>query len=259
MANYLSPVKMSVSIGGKLMPSSDIKLIKNIDIKYESTGASNCTITMYDPDLKILNTKNMYKENVPILVKITYSSKTTKFNGYLVDISASIDEVHTLKLNCMDESYKLDRKTVKKNWGKKKRSDIASAIFKKYGLKAVIDKSVDKPVEKGTEDKSNQDTTQSDETDMAFLKKLAEQEKYEWLCYVRDGKGYYCKKKLIEKPISKLQYRRGNYQITSFSPSINKVTRTVPVYKQDINIENGKQKKIRVTPDYSEVQGTTLK
>lgn len=258
MANYLSPVKMSVTIGGKSMPTSDIKLIQSIDIQYQSTGASNCTITISDPDLKILNTKNIYKEKVPINVKVTWQNKTTSFKGFLVDISASIGEVHTLKFNCMDESYKLDRKTVKKNWGKKKRSEIAAAIFKKYGLKAVIDKSVDKPVEKGQEDSANQDITQSDETDMAFLKKLAEQEKYEWLCYVRDGKGYYCKKKLVEKPIAKLQYRKGNYQITSFSPSINKVTRTVPVYKQDINIENGKQKKIRVTPDYSSVQGSKL-
>ena len=258
MVNYLSPVKMSVTIDGNSMPTSDMKLVQNIEIKYEGTGASNCTITMYDPDLKILNTGNIYKEKVPISVKITWQNKTTSFKGYLVDISASISEVHTLKLNCMDESYKLDRKIVKKNWGKKKRSDIARAIFAKYGLKAVIDTSVDKPAEEGKEDNANQDITQSDETDMAFLKKLAEQEKYEWLCFVRNGTGYYCKKKLIEKPIAKLQYRKGNHQITEFSPSINKVTRTVPVFRQDINIEDGSQKKIRITPDYSSVQGSKL-
>ena len=162
MVNYLSPVKMSITIGGKSMPTSDMKLVQNIEIKYEGTGASNCTITMYDPDLKILNTGGMYKEKVPISVKVTWQNKTTSFKGYLVDISASISEVHTLKLNCMDESYKLDRKIVKKNWGKKKRSDIARAIFSKYGLKAVVDTSVDKPAEEGKEENANQDVTQSE-------------------------------------------------------------------------------------------------
>lgn len=259
MSNYLSPVKMVITIDGKSMPSADLQRIQNIDIKFQSTGASNCTITMYDPDLKYLNEKNMYKERVPINVRVTWNNQTTTFVGFLVDITASIDVVHIIKLNCMDESYKLDRNKIKKNWGKKKRSDIAREIFRKYGLTPVIDTSEDKPSTSGESDKSNSEITQSDETDMAFLKKLADQEKYEWLCYVRNGKGYYCKKRLVESPVDKLQYRKGNYQITSFSPSINKVTRTVPVYKQDINIENGKQNKVRVTPDYSEVQGTTFK
>lgn len=259
MANYLTPVKMSITIGGKSVPTKDLCRVKNIEIKYQSTGASNCTVYMYDPDLEYLNSNSMYKEKVPVNIKVTWNNQTVTFVGYLVDISATIEEVHTLKLNCMDESYKLDRNIVKKNWGKKKRSDIAREIFSKYGLTPVIDASVDKPAEEGDTDKSNSEITQSDETDMSFLKKLAEQEKYEWLCYVRDGKGYYCKKKLIERPVAKIQYRRGNHQLTSFSPSINKVTRTVPVYKQDINIDNGRQNKVRVTPDYSEVQGSTLR
>ena len=38
---------------------------------------------------------------------------------------------------------------------------------------------------------------------MAFLTNLAQQEKYEWLCYVRNGVGNYCKKKLIESPTAR--------------------------------------------------------
>ena len=258
--NYLKPVSYSVKIAGVSMPTKDIQRVSGINITYTSNGASNCTITMFDPDLKYLNDKNMYKERVPITVKVTFQGKSTTFKGYLVNIDASIQEVHTLKLNCMDESYPLDRKKVKKNWGKKKRHQIAREIFKKYGLKAVVDTSEDKPTEEGTKDssKTESDLTQSNETDMAFLTKLADQEKYEWLCYVRDGVGYYCKKKLIEKPVAKFQYRKGNYQLTAFSPSINKVTRRIPVYQQDLNIDNGKQTKVRLTPDYSSVQGITL-
>ena len=78
------------------------------------------------------------------------------------------------------------------------------------------------------------------------------------MCYVRNGIEYYCKKKLIESPVARLQYRKGNKQIVSFNPSINKVTRRVPVYKQDMNIDDGEQTKVRLTPDYSDTQGITL-
>ena len=260
MANELKPVKYSITINGSKVPTRDLKRVSGISIKYTSTGASNCTITMYDPELTYLGGGSIFKEKVPIIINVSYLGKSTSFKGFLVNIDAEIKEIHTLKLNCMDESYLLDRKKVKKNWGKKKRHQIAAEIFKKYGLKAVIDTSEDKPTEEGTKDSSKEESelTQSEETDMAFLTNLAQQEKYEWLCYVRNGVGYYCKKKLIESPVARLQYRKGNKQIVSFSPSINKVTRRVPVYQQDMNIDDGEQTKVRMTPDYSSTQGITL-
>ena len=44
----------------------------------------------------------------------------------------------------------------------------------------------------------------------------------------------------------------------SFGPSINKVTRRGAVYQRRMNIDDGEQTKVRMTPDYSSTQGITL-
>ena len=72
MANELKPVKYSITINGSKVPTKDLKRVAGISIKYTSTGASNCTITMHDPELTYLGGGSIFKEKVPIVVRVSY-------------------------------------------------------------------------------------------------------------------------------------------------------------------------------------------
>ena len=62
--------------------------------------------------------------------------------------------------------------------------------------------------------------TQSNESDIAFLTKLAEEEDY--LVYVEDNTGYFVKKPTNPTSQATLVYKESPYDIISFSPRITK-------------------------------------
>jgi phage protein D len=82
----------------------------------------------------------------------------------------------------MDESVRMDREEVLKDWPNKKDSDIASEIFGLYGFSPDVEDSAvihDEAVS----------TIIQRETDMQFLRRLALRNGYE--CYVEGGTGYF--------------------------------------------------------------------
>lgn len=240
-------VHFTLQLNGKVFTTSMKENIFNIKMKKVNTGASSLDIQINDPSMTFIGDVDLFKQNVPVKFsfKQDKSGKTVEFVGYVAQVSVEMsDDIPKMTVTCSDESYKLDRKKKKKNWGKKKRHVIAREIFQSYGLKTVIDTSHDKP--STSEDSSdNSEITQSDETDMSFLTKLAGEEADDWLCYVYNGVGYYCKKKLLETPKKTLQYRTGECSIQSFKPSINCVTKRVPVYSMDYDL--AKESVVEVT------------
>lgn len=228
----------SLNLNGKQFDTEMKENVFNMKIKKTSTGSSSLEIHINDKDMTFIGDVDLFKQNVP--VKFSFKkgkgNDIINFVGYVASVSVEMsDDIPKMVLMCSDESYKLDRKKKTKNWGKKKRHVIAREIFQSYGLKTVIDESQDKP---STSDSSSEssEVTQSNETDMSFLTKLADEEADDWLCYVFNGTGYYCKKKLLETPTRTLQYRTGDCSIQSFKPTINQVTKRVPVYEMDYEL-----------------------
>ena len=231
-------VSFNVNLNGQQFTTEMKEFISSIKMKKISTGASSLELQINDPEMTFIGDVELFKQNVPVnfSFKKDKSNEVVNFVGYVAQISVEMsNDVPTMTIACSDESYKLDRKKKSKNWGNKKRHVIAKEIFQSYGLKTVIDESQDKP---STSDSNSSSSvvSQSNEADMSFLTKLAGEEADDWLCYVFNGTGYYCKKKLLETPKKTLEYRKGECSIKSFKPTINSVTKRVPVYEQDYDL-----------------------
>ena len=231
-------VSFNVNLNGQQFTTEMKEFISSIKMKKISTGASSLELQINDPEMTFIGDVELFKQNVPVnfSFKKDKSNEVVNFVGYVAQISVEMsNDVPTMTIACSDESYKLDRKKKSKNWGNKKRHVIAKEIFQSYGLKTVIDESQDKPSTSDS-NSSSSEVSQSNETDMSFLTKLAGEEADDWLCYVFNGTGYYCKKKLLETPKKTLEYRKGECSIKSFKPTINSVTKRVPVYEQDYDL-----------------------
>ena len=152
------------------------------------------------------------------------------FEGYISVIDIDFPEIGspTLTINCMDNTHLMNRVKKKKTWNNTTRARVAREIFQEYGFKAVIEDS-------GTVVDS---INQSNETDINFLTKLADEEVEPFLVYVEGNTGYFVKKKILEKQQAILDYRDGQMNIISFSPTINKETKQVEVRSSDVNLKD---------------------
>ena len=205
-----------IYIGGKLLDNTRMKNIQEIVYEENCTGSDLLQIYINDPDMKFLS-DNILVEKTSIRFEAIYISSlgvksNLTFKGYvsIIDVDFADDGVPQLVLQCMDNTYKMDRKLKKRTWEKTKRSTVASKIFKEYGFKTKID-STSKKVDS---------ISQSNETDIAFLTKLAEEEDY--LVYVEGDTGYFVKKPTSYKSQATLKYKEAPYDIISFSPRITK-------------------------------------
>lgn len=212
----LASFSYKIYINKKLLDDNRMKNILDITVMDNSTGSDLLQISMCDPDLYFIS-DSIITEKSPITFEATYSSSTgvkssLKFEGYIsiIDINFAEDGIPTMLISCMDNTYLMDAKPKKRTWEKAKRSNVASQIFKEYGFKTVIDAT----------SKTEDSISQSNETDISFLSKLADEEGY--LVYVEGNTGYFVKKPTKLTSQATLQYKEAPYDILGFSPRITK-------------------------------------
>ena len=214
MSKY-SSFTYQIWINGALMSSDRMEMITDIVYEDNCTGSDLLTITICDPNLKFFGDNViLHGAKIKFEAKHTYTNTitTTSFSGYIdvIDIDFPNTGVPTMTINCMDESFNMDRKPKKRTWEKKKVSDVVSQIFGEYGLSKKIDAT------STTED----NITQSNTTDMQFLIGLASNQKEDYLCFIKDKTGYFVKKDRGTSPQKTLNYRQDPFDIYSFSPRI---------------------------------------
>lgn len=213
MSKY-SSFSYKIWINGAEMSSDRMEMVTDVVYEDNCTGSDLLTITISDPNLKFFGDNViLHGAKIKFEAKHSYSnSSSTTFSGYIdvIDIDFPSDGVPTMTINCMDESFNMDRTPKKRTWEKKKVSDIVSQIFGEYGLSKKIDAT------STTEDS----ITQSNTTDMQFLTELASNQDEDYLCFVKDKTGYFVKKDRGTSPQKTLKYRQDPYDIHSFSPRI---------------------------------------
>lgn len=227
MSNVLTPY-YQLFIKGEEIDSERYSMIEEIVFEDNSSGSDLLSITINDPNFIFLNDDIFIEEAKVKFIGGYLDNHRVMFEGYIATIDVDFPNTGcpTMTLNCMDNTHLMNRSKKKRTWKNKKRSDIASQIFKEYGLTAVVDASP----------RTEEDISQSNETDIVFLEKLAGEEIDTYLVYVEGNKGYYVKKKLLDSPQATLDYREGNMQIMSFSPTINKQSKQVEVEKSQVNL-----------------------
>jgi hypothetical protein len=140
-------------------------------------------------------------------------------SGYITHVKPLFDPDPVrcvLEIWGMDESVLMDREEKLKDWPNKKDSDIASEIFGLYGFAVEVE---DTQI---VHDEAVSTIIQR-ETDMRFLRRLAERNGFE--CYVENGTGYFCKSQLEGKPQPVLAYMFGEEtNLNRFSIEVNGLT-----------------------------------
>ena len=227
MSDILAPY-YQLFIKGKELDEERYSMIEEIVFEDNSSGSDLLSIRINDPNFVFLNDDIFIEEAQVKFIGGYTNANRVMFEGYIATIDVDFPNTGcpSMTINCMDKTHVMNRKKKKRTWKNKKRSDVASAIFKEYGLTAIVD----------TSPRTEEDISQSNETDIVFLEKLAGEEIDTYLVYVEGNKGYYVKKKLLDNPQATLDYREGNMKILSFSPSINKQTKSVEVEASQVNL-----------------------
>lgn len=229
MSSLLMPY-YQIYIGGKELDDFRYSMIDNVIFEDNASGSDLLTIKVTDPDFIFINDDIFIEEKKVKFIGGYYGNSRVMFEGYIsvVDIDFPETGAPTLTINCMDNTHLMNRVKKKKTWSNTTRAKVAREIFQEYGFKTVIEDS-------GTVVET---INQSSETDINFLISLANEEVDPYLVYVEGNTGYFVKKKILEKQQAVLDYRDGQMNILSFSPTINKETKQVEVRSSNVNLKD---------------------
>lgn len=231
MSSLLMPRYM-LYINGKELDTFRYSMIKEITVQDNASGSDLLTISVEDPEFTFINDKLFLEDNKVKFVGGFDNDLGVKFEGYIsvIDIDFPESGSPTLAIHCLDNTHVMNRVKKKRTWNNTTRAKVARQIFQEYGFKVVIEDS-------GMVEES---IAQSNETDIAFLTKIVDEEIEPYLVYVEGSTGYYVKKKILQKQQDTLDYRDGSQTILSFSPRINKEVKQVEARYADINLKDKK-------------------
>ena len=168
MSNALN-MYYDLTVAGRKLTPEQLALVSAVNYKDTSTGSDILTINITDPDYQFIGSESIFIEDNAIDFTGGWKGKTPiKFKGYIsvIDIDFPNDGSPTLIINCMDNTYKMNRKSLKRTWENKKESYVVDKIFKEYGFKSHVDttSTVEKTI------------SQSNKTDIEFILELAEKQ-----------------------------------------------------------------------------------
>lgn len=211
-------------ISGTKMGLDKKECITSIEIKETVDGADTATIQISDPEFLYIE-DNIFLEDNTVKIQLGWDNTTYRvdFNGYIsaVDISFGSNGIPVLTVTCMDNTHVMNR--AKKNCTFKNctSADVVKKIVKSYGYSCVVDNSYSF---------TKQETiTQSNQTDIDFITKLAGDEVYPFTARLVGNTFYYVKKGKLQTPKMDLTYKKYPHEIISFSPKINKESKQVEI------------------------------
>lgn len=229
MSELLMPY-YKVYIGGKELDDFQYSMITEISFEDNASGSDLLTINLADPEFIFLDDDIFVEERQVKFIGGYDNNNRVMFEGYISVIDIDFPETGspTLVIHCMDNTHLMNRVKKKKTWENTTRAKVAQEIFQEYGFKVVVHDS----------GKVEESISQSNETDIDFVIKLAEEEIDNYLVYIEGGTAYYVKKEILASPQATLDYRDGNMQIISFSPRINKETKQVETRQSEVNLKD---------------------
>lgn len=219
-----------VWISGTKLGMSKKACINSISIKETVEGSDTATLQITDPEFLFIE-DNIFLEDNSIKIKLGWDNTTyrVEFQGYISAIDINFDSTGCPKLTvtCMDNTHIMNR-TKKNNTFKNCTSaDVVKKIVQSYGYTCVVDSSYSF---------TTQETiTQSNQTDIDFITKLAGDEVYPFTARLVGNTFYYVKMGKLETPKMTLTYKKYPHEVISFSPKINKESKQVEISSASVN------------------------
>ena len=224
-----------VWISGTKMGIDKKECINSIEIKETVDGADTATIQITDPEFLYIEDDIFIEENT-IKIRLGWDNSTyrVEFNGYIsaIDINFDNDGIPKLTVTCMDNTHSMNRKKKNETYKNCTSADVVKKIVQSYGYTCVVDSSYSF--------KTQETITQSNQTDIDFITKLAGDEVYPFTARLVGNTFYYVKMGKLTTPKMNLTYRKYPHEIISFSPKINKESKQVEISGASIDTSSKK-------------------
>lgn len=222
-----------VWISGTKMGIDKKECINSIEIKETVDGADTATIQITDPEFLYIE-DDIFLEDNTIKIKLGWSNTTHRetFEGYIsaIDIDFNSNGCPKLTVTCMDKTHIMNRTKKDATFKNTTSANVVKQICKKYGYNVVVDSSYKFEVQ--------ETITQSHQTDIDFITKLANDEVYPFSARLVGNTFYYVKKGKLETPKMTLTYKKYPHEVISFNPKINKETKQVEIKSSSVNTSN---------------------
>ena len=219
-----------VWISGTKLGMNKKACINSISIKETVEGSDSATIQISDPEFLYIE-DNIFIEDNSIKIKLGWSNTTYRvtFNGYIsaIDINFDSDGIPKLTITCMDNTHVMNRKKKNETYKNCTSAEVVKKIVQGYGYSCVVDSSYSF--------KRQETITQSNQTDIDFITKLAGDEVYPFTARLVGNTFYYVKMGKLETPKMSLTYKKYPHEVISFSPKINKESKQVEISSASIN------------------------
>lgn len=223
----------NIHINGSPLSDDRRKCLESVSTEELDDGSNTCTIVVNDPEFVYIE-DNIFIEEATIYVEIGWWGETHRetFFGYISAIDINFPESGSPQLTifCLDNSHIMNRKKKTRSWDNVTRAEVVKKIAAEYGFKCVI--------QSGYSSTKEDTISQSGVTDIEFCENLAGEERDLYKCKLIGDTIYYVKKGILADPTATVHYKKGDYDVVSFSPKINKETRQESIDKADINTDS---------------------
>lgn len=219
-----------VWISGTKLGMSKKACINSISIKETVEGSDVATLQITDPEFLFIE-DNIFLEDNSIKIKLGWDNTTYRvtFQGYISAIDINFDNTGSPKLTitCMDNTHIMNRTKKNKTFKNCTSADVVKKIVQSYGYTCVVDSNYSF---------TKQETiTQSNQTDIDFITKLAGDEVYPFTARLVGNTFYYVKMGKLETPKMTLTYKKYPHEIISFTPKINKESKQVEISSASVD------------------------
>lgn len=226
-------ITYDVWISGTKLDMDKKQCINSVSIKETVEGADSATIEIQDPEFRFIEDNIFYEDN-KIKIKLGWDNTTYRvtFEGYIsaVDIVFNSDGIPKLTVTCMDKTHKMNRKKKDATFKDTTSAAVVKKIVQGYGFKCVVDSSYN--FEK------QETITQSHQSDIEFITKLAGDEVHPFTARLVGDTFYYEKMGKLKTPVMSLTYKNYPHEVISFSPKINKESKQIEIKDASINTSN---------------------
>lgn len=244
--NEVLAIIYDVWISGTKLGMGKKAYINSISVKETVKGSDTATLQITDPEFLFIE-DDIFLEDNPIKLKLGWDNSTyrVEFEGYISAIDIDFDSTGCpkLTLTCMDNTHIMNREKKSETFKNCTSADVVKKKCAEYGFTCVVDDSYSFAVQ--------ETITQSDQTDIDFITKLANDEVYPFTARLVGNTFYYVKMGKLEKtPKMTLTYRKYPHEIISFSPKINKETKKNKVKSASMDTSNKKISEAESKADY---------
>jgi len=203
------------------------KMVEEVNFESHDSGSDTATIYMHDPDLVIIDDKRIFRGKKITLYGGWQGDIVKWLDGYIAMVDIDFPETGDpiITLHCMDESFLLDRMEVRYSYHNFTFAQIAAEIAKRHGLEA-----------KGEPTSYvHESVSQSGETDISLLLRLADHIENDLIVKVRDGKVQWWDRNKVYEAQETLTWKLPPFNLKSFRPRIASADRREGVDSADVH------------------------